>query len=55
MLIGLGQAGVYGLLAALQWLVRAPGRAKTLDRAARGLGKTLWGGPFKIRFYGRTA
>ena len=53
MVIGVGQAAVYGLLAALQWLVRAPGRALTLDRAARGLGKTLWWGPFKIHFYGR--
>ena len=55
MAIGLGQAAVYGLLAGLQWLVRAPGRALTLDRAARGLGKTLWWGPFKIHFYGRPA
>ena len=55
MVIGLGQAGVFGLLAALQWLIRSPRFAFTLDRAARGLGKTLWGGPFKIHFYGLRA
>lgn len=55
MAIGLGQAAVFGLLAAAQWAVRAPGRAQTLDRAARGLGKTFWFGPFKINFYGRSA
>lgn len=52
---GLVQAGVFGLLAGLKWLVRAPDFAFTLDRAARGLGKTLWWGPFKIEFYGRSA
>lgn len=55
MLVGLGQATAFGLVAAAQWLARAPGRAEWLDRAARGLGKTLWWGPFKIQFYGRTA
>lgn len=55
MVIGLAQAAVYGALAGAQWLIRAPGRARTLDRAARGLGKTLWWGPFKIQFYGRAA
>ena len=52
---GLVQAGVFGLLAGLKWLIRAPDFAFTLDRAARGLGKTLWWGPFKIEFYGRSA
>ena len=46
---------VVGLLAGLKWIVRAPSFAATLDRAARGLGKTLWWGPFKIEFYGRSA
>lgn len=55
MVIGLGQAAVYGALAAVKWIVRAPDRAQTLDRAARGLGKTLWFAPFKINFYGRSA
>ena len=55
MVIGLGQAAVFGAVAALKWLVRARDRAEWLDRAARGLGKTFWWGPFKIQFYGRTA
>lgn len=55
MVIGVGQAGVFGLMAALQWLTRNPRFAFTLDRAVRGLGKTLWGGPFKIHFYGLRA
>ncbi|MES2723906.1 MAG: glycosyltransferase family 2 protein [Pseudomonadota bacterium] len=55
MVIGVGQAGVFGLMAALQWLTRSPRFAFTLDRAVRGLGKTLWGGPFKIHFYGLRA
>lgn len=52
---GLVQAGVFGLLAGFKWLTGAPDFAFTLDRAARGLGKTLWWGPFKIEFYGRSA
>jgi glycosyltransferase involved in cell wall biosynthesis len=52
MSVGLGQATVFGALAALKWLARAPDRAKALDRAARGLGKVLWFSPFKPRFYG---
>lgn len=52
MLVGLGQAAAFGLLAGLQGLVGAPGFAATLDRAARGLGKALWWGPFKVHFYG---
>jgi succinoglycan biosynthesis protein ExoM len=55
MVIGLGQAAFYGLVAAAKWLMRAPDRAFSLDRAARGLGKTLWWGPFRIRFYGLPA
>lgn len=55
MVIGMLQAGVFGLLAGLQGLVRSPRFAFTLDRAARGLGKTLWWGPFKIHFYGLRA
>ncbi|MFN3522102.1 MAG: glycosyltransferase family 2 protein [Phenylobacterium sp.] len=52
---GLVQAGVFGLVAAVKWALRAPDYAFALDRAARGLGKTLWWGPFKIEFYGRSA
>ncbi|MFI4974385.1 MAG: glycosyltransferase family 2 protein [Caulobacterales bacterium] len=55
MAIGLAQALVFGALAAAKWLVRAPDRAFALDRAARGLGKCFWWGPFKIRFYGLPA
>ena len=55
MLVGVVQAAGFGLLAAAQWVARAPGRAEMLERAARGLGKTFWWGPFKIRFYGQSA
>lgn len=55
MAIGLGQVAVFGLVAGFKWLIRAADRAEWLDRAARGLGKTFWWGPFKIQFYGRTA
>lgn len=55
MAIGLGQVAVFGLVAGFKWLTRATDRAEWLDRAARGLGKTFWWGPFKIQFYGRTA
>jgi hypothetical protein len=55
MAVGLAQALAFGAVAAAKWLTRAPDRAQALDRAARGLGKTFWWGPFKIQFYGRTA
>jgi len=55
MAIGAGQAAVFGAVAGLKWLTRSKDRADWLDKAARGLGKTLWWGPFKIHFYGRTA
>jgi hypothetical protein len=55
MAIGVGQAAVFGAVAGLKWLTKAGDRADWLDKAARGLGKTLWWGPFKIHFYGRTA
>ncbi len=55
MVIGLAQGAVFGLVAGLKWLTRAGDRAEWLDRAARGIGKTFWWGPFKIHFYGRTA
>ncbi len=55
MAVGLVQGVVFSLIAAAKWLVRAPDRAEALDRAARGFGKTFWGKPFKIEFYGRTA
>jgi len=55
MVVGAGQAVVFGVAATLKWLTRAPDRAFMLDRAARGLGKVFWGGPFKPSFYGRSA
>ena len=55
MLIGAGQAVVYGLLAAVKGVIRAPDWAFAVDRAARGLGKVFWWRAFAIRFYGRSA
>jgi succinoglycan biosynthesis protein ExoM len=55
MVIGLGQAAVFGLIGAVKWIARAPDVADAWDRAARGLGKTFWGGPLKIQFYGNAA
>jgi len=55
MAIGMLQSIVYGPLALFKWLTLRHDRAEALDRAARGLGKVLWWGPFKIHFYGRTA
>ncbi|MDP3659650.1 glycosyltransferase family 2 protein [Phenylobacterium sp.] len=52
MAVGLGQAAAFGALALVKWAVHAQDFAFTLDRAARGLGKTLWWGPFKVQFYG---
>ncbi len=52
MVQGVAQAGIFGILALLQWFIRAPGRAFALDRAARGLGKSFWWSPFKVRLYG---
>ena len=53
MTTGTIQAGVFGLIAAVQWLTRTPRRAFALDRAIRGAGKVLFGGPFGMKFYGR--
>jgi succinoglycan biosynthesis protein ExoM len=55
MAVGTGQFLVYGLAALVLWAVRAPSRARMLDRALRGLGKVFWGGPFKQKFYGGAA
>lgn len=54
MAIGMGQAAVFGVVGVIRWIARAPDVADTWDRAARGLGKTFWGGPMKIQFYGTT-
>jgi glycosyltransferase involved in cell wall biosynthesis len=55
MIMGVVQALVFGAYAALKWLLHSPSFAFSLDTAARGLGKTLWWKPFKIRFYGLPA
>jgi cellulose synthase/poly-beta-1,6-N-acetylglucosamine synthase-like glycosyltransferase len=55
MAIGLAQVPLFGAVAAFQWLTGAPQRAFALDRMVRGAGKVLFGGPFKLRFYGRSA
>jgi succinoglycan biosynthesis protein ExoM len=55
MLVGLAQTAVFGPLALAKWALRTPDRAAALDRAARGLGKTFWWGPFRLNFYGRSA
>jgi succinoglycan biosynthesis protein ExoM len=55
MTLGIVQALVFGAYAGLKWLLRSRSFAFSLDRAARGLGKTLWWKPFKIRFYGLAA
>lgn len=55
MLVGVAQTGLYGPVAVAKWALRRPDRAEALDRAARGLGKTFWWGPFRLNFYGRTA
>ena len=52
MAVGAGQFAVYGSAALVLWIMRAPHRARVLDKAVRGLGKMFWGGPFKLRFYG---
>jgi succinoglycan biosynthesis protein ExoM len=54
MIVGAGQASVFGTAAGVLWLIRSPHRAQMLDRAVRGLGKLFWGGPFKHGFYGRS-
>ena len=53
MTTGAVQVCLFGLVAACQWLTGAPHRAFALDRAVRGLGKVLFGGPFAMKFYGR--
>lgn len=53
--VGLGQTLVYGGLATGLCLIRHPKRAYWLDKAAQGLGKILWFGPFELKFYGTYA
>lgn len=50
--VGVIQTVIHGVPGVIKYLIGAPGAADSLDRAARGLGKTFWGGPMKIAFYG---
>jgi glycosyltransferase involved in cell wall biosynthesis len=53
MTVGLGQTAVFGALAVVKCVLRAPDRAYALDKAVRGIGKVIWFPPFKFRFYGQ--
>lgn len=52
MVIGAGQALVWGTVALALSLAGSPKRAKMYDRTARGLGKLFWMKGFEPRFYG---
>lgn len=55
MAVGLVQAVIHGPIGLARYALGRPNAADSLDRAARGLGKTFWGGPMKIAFYGPKA
>jgi glycosyltransferase involved in cell wall biosynthesis len=50
MIIGAGQATVFGAVSAVAWPLKLPNRAAIFDNAVRGAGKVLWFR--KQRFYG---
>lgn len=52
MVIGAGQAVVWGAGAAALTLIRSPKRAELYDRTARGVGKLFWMKGFEPHFYG---
>ncbi|HEY0600672.1 glycosyltransferase family 2 protein [Brevundimonas sp.] len=52
MIIGAGQAVVWGFGAAALTLIRSPKRADLYDRTARGVGKLFWMKGFEPHFYG---
>ena len=52
MLVGAGQATVYGLITAALYLTGKPGWVTMADKSIRGLGKLLWFPPFRIKLYG---
>ncbi|HYC67756.1 glycosyltransferase family 2 protein [Brevundimonas sp.] len=52
MIIGAGQAVVWGAGAAVLALIRSPKRADLYDRTARGVGKLLWMKGLEPHFYG---
>ncbi|MAI89705.1 glycosyltransferase family 2 protein [Ponticaulis sp.] len=51
-LVGLAQAGIYGSISALMFVIRHEDRAIWFDKTTQGLGKTFWFGPFSQKFYG---
>lgn len=53
MVIGAGQAIVFGVQAGAMMLIRHPRRAHVLSRAVGGLGKIFWGPSFEPHFYGQ--
>lgn len=52
MIIGAGQAAVFGVASLVLTLVASPKRADMYDRTARGIGKLFWMKGFEPRFYG---
>ena len=52
MVIGAGQAVVWGAGAAAMTLIGSPRRAELYDRTARGVGKLFWMKGFEPHFYG---
>lgn len=52
MVVGAGQALVWGAAAAVLAAFRRPGRIELYDRTARGFGKLFWMKGFEPRFYG---
>lgn len=52
MIIGAGQAVVWGAGAAVLTLIGNPNRAELYDRTARGVGKLFWMKGFEPHFYG---
>ncbi|MFC7379885.1 glycosyltransferase family 2 protein [Brevundimonas sp. GCM10030266] len=52
MVIGAGQAAVFGAASAALTVINSPRRAQMYDRTARGIGKLFWMKGFEPRFYG---
>lgn len=52
MLIGAAQAGVWGMVSLIQFVLRRPSRARAYDRMARGVGKVFWMRGFEPKLYG---
>tara|TARA_R110000868_G_scaffold35549_4_gene127418 strand:- start:11834 stop:12790 length:957 start_codon:yes stop_codon:yes gene_type:complete len=53
MVVGLGQAAIYGPLAGLAALFAPRRAASLLDKAVQGAGKLFWFGNFEPKFYGQ--